>query len=365
MGATHSFTCAPYLLETAPKLGDQVAWGESNAVVFANSVLGARTQKYADYLDICAALVGRVPAAGPHLDEHRIATIVLDATHLAATLADELGDAFFPTLGYLCGNMAGSQVPVVVGLEKHHLPITQDDLKAFSAAFGTSGAAALYHMSGVTPEAPDAATALDGKPPAETIVLTAADLAVAWRSLDSGGGKSDGSDAVELVAVGNPHLSASECATLATLVSDGGADKHPDVSMVATIGRQVMAEAEEAGHIQILKDFGVDFVNDTCWCMLTEPVVPVASTALITNSGKYAHYAPGLVNKEVRFSSMAGCVVAARTGRAPTAPAWLSARSMSMQRYSSASAARASVARTSAASIPAWKSALRLARVLV
>ena len=247
MGATHSFTCAPYLLETAPKLGDQVAWGESNAVVFANSVLGARTQKYADYLDICAALVGRVPAAGPHLDEQRIATVVLDATHLATTLADELGDAFFPTLGYLCGNMAGAQVPVVVGLENHHVPITQDDLKAFSAAFGTSGAAALYHMAGVTPEAPDAATALNGKAPAETIALTAADLAVAWRSLDSGGQNNGGNDAVELVAVGNPHLSASECATLAALVSDGGAEKHQDVSMVATMGRQVMAEAEEAG----------------------------------------------------------------------------------------------------------------------
>ena len=82
MGASLSFTCSPYLLPSAPGLGEHVAWGESNAVVFANSVLGARTLKYADYLDICAALVGRAPAAGAHLDEHRHATLVLDASAL-------------------------------------------------------------------------------------------------------------------------------------------------------------------------------------------------------------------------------------------------------------------------------------------
>uniref|UniRef100_A0A7S3SIT8 Aconitase X catalytic domain-containing protein n=1 Tax=Emiliania huxleyi TaxID=2903 RepID=A0A7S3SIT8_EMIHU len=83
LGASLSFTCSPYLLPSAPRLGEHVAWGESNAVVFANSVLGARTLKYADYLDICAALVGRAPAAGAHLDEHRHATLVLDASALS------------------------------------------------------------------------------------------------------------------------------------------------------------------------------------------------------------------------------------------------------------------------------------------
>ena len=119
-----------------------------------------------------------------------------------------------------------------------------------------------------------------------------------------------------------------------------------------------VCNTQSKGHIQVLKDFGVDFVNDTCWCMLTEPVVPVASNALITNSGKYAHYAPGLVNKEVRFSNMAGCVAAARTGRAPAAPKWLSARSMSTQPRPLALAAKASAA----TSIPTLKTALRLAR---
>ena len=144
-----SFTCAPYLLDSRPELGDQVAWGESNAVVLANSVLGARTQKYADYLDICAALVGRVPAAGPHLDQERIAKVVLDVAPLLVdeTLQRDCADAFWPTLGYLCGLKSEARVPVVVGLE--HFKPTLDELKAFSAAFGTTASAAMYHISGV------------------------------------------------------------------------------------------------------------------------------------------------------------------------------------------------------------------------
>jgi predicted aconitase len=128
LGATLSFTCAPYLLDTAPGFGEQVAWGESNAVVFANSVLGARTQKYADYLDICAALVGRVPAAGPHLDHERVATVQLDAGALLETLEPACGDAFWPALGYLVGLHSDGGVPVVTGLEAS--TPTRDDLKA-------------------------------------------------------------------------------------------------------------------------------------------------------------------------------------------------------------------------------------------
>jgi predicted aconitase len=124
-----------YLLDSAPSLGDQIAWGESNAVVFANSVLGARTQKYADYLDICAAITGRVPLAGPHLDDQRVATVVLDATSLvkAGGVGDSCADAFFPALGYLCGLRSEARVPVVVGLEDRD--VTMDELKAFSGVY--------------------------------------------------------------------------------------------------------------------------------------------------------------------------------------------------------------------------------------
>lgn len=100
--------------------------------MFANSVLGARTQKYADYLDICAAITGRVPLAGPHLDHHRVATVVLDASALVKKdgLGDTCSDAFFPALGYLCGLRSEARVPVITGLENRQ--VTMDELKAFS-----------------------------------------------------------------------------------------------------------------------------------------------------------------------------------------------------------------------------------------
>ena len=146
LGATPTFTCAPYLLDSRPALGDQVAWGESNAVVFANSVLGARTQKYADYLDICAAITGRAPEMGCHLDGNRVATLVLDAAPLLEALiadapadgAPPFDDSLWPALGYLVGLAAGAALPVVRGLDRLHgspLAPSRDDLKAFSAAY--------------------------------------------------------------------------------------------------------------------------------------------------------------------------------------------------------------------------------------
>ena len=193
----------------------------------------------------------------------------------------------------------------------------------------------MFHIAGVTPEAPDAATALAHRAPAETVRLTHADLAQAWELLDSGAAAVGGSsgeqqqqheragDRIELVAVGNPHLSLGECEALASLCEASSGPLHPDVSMVATVGRTVLAQAREAGHAEVLEGFGVQFVTDTCWCMLTEPVVPVDCNTLVTNSAKYAHYAPGLVNRKVRFSNMAGCVEAASTGLAPPLPDWL------------------------------------------
>jgi predicted aconitase len=136
-------------------------------------VLGARTQKYADYLDICAAITGRVPLAGPHLDSARVATVVIDAGPLLQLLGDECGDAFFPTLGYLCGLKSEASVPVIVGLEQHS-PSTEE-LKAFSAAFGSTASVAMYHMAGVTPEAVSLEMALNGLPATKTVTLVSAD----------------------------------------------------------------------------------------------------------------------------------------------------------------------------------------------
>lgn len=310
MGAQLSYTCAPYLLDSAPKAGEQIVWAESNAVVYANSVLGARTLKYPDYLDICIALTGRAPLIGCHLDAQRKARLQIELPAL-----DDLDDAFYPLLGYHIGALAGSRVPLVLGLEKRKPGL--DDLKAFGAAFATTSAAPLFHIAGVTPEAIDPAQVLEAgtRIPVEKIRLQ--DLMLSWRELNSAR-----DPRVDVVSLGNPHFSLGEFAHLARLCR--GRRKHPDVVLAITCGRAVLEQAREAGHIAVIEAFGATLVTDTCWCMLGEPVIPPTATTLMTNSGKYAHYAPGLVGRKVHFASLAECVDAACSATASgRLPAWL------------------------------------------
>ncbi|MCP1446693.1 putative aconitase/putative aconitase with swiveling domain [Pseudomonas sp. GGS8] len=310
MGAQLSFTCAPYLLDSAPKAGEQIVWAESNAVVYANSVLGARTLKYPDYLDICIALTGRAPLIGCHLDAQRKARLQVEVLALG-----ELDDAFYPLLGYHIGALAGSRIPLVRGLENRKPSL--DDLKAFGAAFATTSSAPLFHIAGITPEAIDPAQVLevDVALPVETIRLK--DLLVSWRELNSAR-----DSRVDVVSLGNPHFSLSEFAHLARLCL--GRHKHPEVVLAITCGRAVLEQAREAGHIAVIEAFGATLVTDTCWCMLGEPVIPPGATTLMTNSGKYAHYAPGLVGRKVHFASLAECVDTACSATASgRLPAWL------------------------------------------
>ncbi|QXH59275.1 cis-3-hydroxy-L-proline dehydratase [Pseudomonas azerbaijanorientalis] len=310
MGAQLSFTCAPYLLDTAPKAGEQIVWAESNAVVYANSVLGARTLKYPDYLDICIALTGRAPLIGCHLDAQRKARLQIELPALG-----ELDDAFYPLLGYHIGALAGSRVPLVLGLEKRKPSL--DDLKAFGAAFATTSAAPLFHIAGVTPEAIDPAQVLDADISIAVEKIRLKDLLPSWRELNSAR-----DNRVDVVSLGNPHFSLSEFAHLARLCR--GRQRHPDVVLAITCGRAVLEQAREAGYIAVIQAFGATLVTDTCWCMLGEPVIPLAAENLMTNSGKYAHYAPGLVGRKVHFASLAECVDAACTATASgRLPAWL------------------------------------------
>ncbi len=230
MGAQPSFTCAPYLLDDSARAGEQIVWAESNAVLFANSVLGARTNKYADFMDICCALTGRAPLAGCHLDEQRQARVLIEVEDLGS-----VDDAFYPTLGYLCGLLCDGQIPAIDGLRQRQPD--RDALKAFGAALGTSSSVPMFHVIGVTPEAPDLASAFGGRAPRRTLRVGRERLRDAWRELDSAD-----ETRIDLVALGNPHFSASEFAQLAALCH--GRRRHPEVALVITSSRQVVAQAE-------------------------------------------------------------------------------------------------------------------------
>jgi predicted aconitase len=195
MGVRPTYTCAPYLLEGAPVLGQQIAWAESNAVVFANSVLGARTMKYPDYLDILVALTGRAPDADCHVGARRLATLRIDVPR-----PSNPDDSFYPLLGYHIGKIATNEIPILCGLEG--LPISHDDLRAFGAAFATTSAAPMFHILGVTPEAKTLEQAVCPAGPARRLVVTIKDLQATWRELNNAP-----SAAVDLVSLGNPNLS--------------------------------------------------------------------------------------------------------------------------------------------------------------
>ena len=309
MGCTPTYTCAPYLLATAPQQGEHIAWAESNAVVFANSVLGARSLKYPDYLDICMAITGRGPHIGCHLDNERKAHLVVNASKPAG--ADE---SFYPLLGYWLGKQSQGCIPAVVGLAAAN--VTQDDLKAFGAAFATTSSAPMFHIVGVTPEA-TCLEAVIAEQNAAQITLDNAELAVIWRLLNS-----TDAEKIDRVCLGNPHFSLSEFERLAALVA--GKEKAPNTRIMITCGRAVYEFAQARGYISVLTDFGVEWITDTCWCMIDKPILPTSEHTMMTNSGKYAHYGPGIFGGGLRFGSLDECVIAALTGQQKFAlPDWL------------------------------------------
>ncbi|OHV80921.1 aconitase X [Ensifer sp. LCM 4579] len=304
MGCRPTFTCAPYLLDDAPGTGDVIAWAESNAVIFANSVLGARTAKHPDFLDLCIALTGRAPRSGVYLDHNREARRVVDVE-----LPDYVDDAFWPLIGYLAGRAAPDRIPLLRGLAPAEP--SRDDLKALCAAFGTTSAAPMLHIEGVTPEADGVAA------DADHARIGRAEMMAAWSLLNKG------PEEVQLVAIGSPHASLSECRALAAAF--GGRRRHPGVAVVVTAGQEVIAAARREGTLAGLEASGIEVLPDLCWCSISEPVFPIRTRAVMTNSGKYAHYGPALSGRAVRFGSLADCVEAALTGRAPQRlPNWLS-----------------------------------------
>ncbi|KAL6912882.1 hypothetical protein FSHL1_010565 [Fusarium sambucinum] len=312
MGAKPTYTCAPYQLDSAPKLGEQVAWAESNAVVYANSVLGARTMKYPDFLDISIALTGRAPKGGPHINANRLASVRIDVIGMENT--PHLDDSFPPLLGYYVGTLSTSRIPVVTGLETYGL--STDDLKAFGAAFATVSSAPMFHIVGVTPEATTLETVVASE--VTTSKVKPNDLVNCWDKLNS----APMNQPIDLVSLGNPHFSLSEIRKLAELCR--GRRKAASVAVVVTCGRSIYKLAEQAGYISQLEEFGVQVLTDTCWCMVTEPVIPRAAKTIMTNSGKYAHYGPGLTGRGMYFGSLAACVDAACQGRYDAGrPRWL------------------------------------------
>ncbi len=301
MGAKPSFTCAPYQTEHAPKFGEQIAWAESNAVAFANSVIGARTNRYGDYLDISCALTGRVPAAGLHLSENRFATLQINLVGVPPSLQE--GDDFYPVLGYLIGSLAGDEIPVVTGLESNP---SEDQLKSLAAAAASSGAVAMFHLAGITPEAATLEVASGHRSNIRHIDIGIDDLNSARASLTTARG-----DGLDLVAFGSPHCSLAECQQLARLMN--GQRAKEGVKVFVTTSRGVREILARTGDLEILERFGAVVTADTC--IVVAPLIPAGAHVLMTNSAKYAHYGPGILGVDSVFGSTKDCIASAIAAR--------------------------------------------------
>lgn len=300
MGCRPSWTCAPYQAGARPGAGAQIAWGESNAVAFANTVLGARTNRYGDFLDIACAITGRAPFYGLHTDTARRSEIVIDVGALSPALRDE--DSFYPVLGALVGKLSGESVPVLTGIAPNDA--SEDRLKALCAGAASTGSTALIHIVGVTPEAATLDAALGGGVAAERIDVTPAMIREARDSLSRAMGEN-----VDCIALGSPHFSAAECRGLLSLLS-GRATRVP---VYLCTGRHVMDALAQDGTDTALAALGIEFVIDTC--VVVTPILPEIGGAMMTNSAKFAHYAKGNTGHDPIFGSLTDCVESAVAGR--------------------------------------------------
>jgi predicted aconitase len=301
MGCKPTWTCAPYQAGHRPLTGQNVAWGESNAVVFCNSVLGARTNRYGDFLDICAAITGRAPRSGLHLDANRRATVLVDATSLPRQRLDE--DVTYPVLGAWLGGEVGQEIAAFDGLGQP----SEDRLKALGAAAASSGAVGLFHVLGVTPEAKNQEAAFGGVRPLRTIRLTETMLDTAQSALSTT--HPAPGDPIDAVAIGSPHLSSTELRMLNEILGE----RRCAIPIYACTGRHALREVATEGLEARLTDRGVVVVADTC--VVVTPILPAKHGILLTNSGKFAFYTPANTGYDVVYAGLNECVESAVAGR--------------------------------------------------
>ena len=245
-------------------------------------------------------MTGRAPAYGLHLDENRRARVLVEVTALPSEWHDA-GQACV-AVGHIIGRRCGDRVPAIAGLPAN---TSEDDLKALGAVAASSGAVALFHAVGLTPEAPTLEAAFQGHSPEERILVSADDLRETVHKLST---VPDGT-ALSAVSLGTPHFSIDEFARLMPLLSG----RRARVDVYVNTNRAVLDELEHRGWRAALDAFGVTLVVDTCTYVTA--ILRDLSGAVMTNSGKWAYYAPGNIGVAVAFGPLAACVESAVAGK--------------------------------------------------
>jgi len=294
MGATPTWTCAPYQQGMIPRFGEQIAWAESNAIAFANSIIGARTNRYGDLTDICAAILGKVPKYGLHLTENRKAEVLIRLVDIPDKMLQD--DGIYPLIGFLVGELVGDRVAAIEGIPQN---VKVDSLKGLSAAAASSGPVGLFHIVGVTPEAQTLEMCLCGKRPKEIVEITPQMIRHAeerlWTSRE---------EKADLVAIGCPHFSFMQFRELARLIE--GKRVHTCVTFWVFTSRAVYGWVKNCGLLKDLRDAGIMVFTDGC--ALEYPREAWHFTIMMTNSAKLANYCFSRTGLEVAYGNLEDCV---------------------------------------------------------
>ena len=281
LGVEPSCTCTPYLAGNEPSFGQHIAWGESSAVAYANSVIGARTNREGGPSALAASLTGRTPLYGLHIRENRAPTMTVE-------VETELGfPEDFSAMGYFVGKMVKDGIPYFRGIGSAAL----EDLKTLSAALASSGGVAMFHIEGITPEA----GLPTGKP--EAVTFTRKELTETESLLSDEG-------APDFVSVGCPHCSLTELGTLAKLLSGRQVRRE----FWVCCSREVKRQGDEAGYSKLIEASGAKFALDTC--MVVAPIEELGYRVVATNSAKACHYLRN-AGLKVRFMPLEECVAEA------------------------------------------------------
>jgi len=287
MGILISCTCTPYLIGNLPRYGEHLAWSESSAVTFANSVIGARTNREGGPSALAAAFVGKTPCYGLHLDENRAADIKIQVNADLTKLSD------WGALGYSIGRKAENKIPYITGIKDAEL----DELKSFCASVVTYGAKPLFYMKGITPDAENLQI------PRETVTIEQRDIREAYDNIN------DDVDFIDFVCVGCPHCSIKEIAKVAELIKDKKISENIEF-WVAT-SRTAKQLADKRGYTETIEKAGGKFACDTCMA-----VAPLKGRfkALATTSAKGCFYSRQN-DMKTKMGSIEECIEAAVTGK--------------------------------------------------
>ena len=291
-------TCTPYLAGNVPSFGEHCAWMESSAVIYANSVLGARTNTEGRESTSAAMLTGKIPDWGLHRDEPRRGTHRVNVQVPIESVLD------WGMLGYYTGDVVQEHIPVLAG-PMHPPDIVR--LKHFGAAASSSGGVEMYHLAGITPEAPDVATAFGGNTPAETFSYGPAERRRVYDALNANAGSAD----VDFVMLGCPHAALEQLKDAASILA--GRRVSANAQLWIFTSRAVRDEADAAGYTAAIEGAGGVVMTDTCSAFAQ--ALPPGTKVAALDSAKQAHYLPAIMGVQAWFGTTRDCIDAAVTGR--------------------------------------------------